>query len=141
MFKLFFKIRKLLSFRREESIHSSVVQVKRNFQGAELEKQGRINEAIVLYQANIKEHFDGAHPYKRLASIYHNQMKYHEEVKVLNKAVYVYKNVVSRERTDWESKLNYFKNRLEVAKAKREEFKKSYGTSPEEHFGLKGSFS
>ena len=37
----------------------------------ELEKEGKIDSAILLYEENVKESFEGNHPYDRLAVIYH----------------------------------------------------------------------
>jgi hypothetical protein len=44
--------------------------VNRNLKGAGLEKEFKIDEAIELYEKNIKEEFDGNYPYERLAIIY-----------------------------------------------------------------------
>lgn len=54
-------------------------QVNRNLKAIELEKAGNVKEAIKLYEMNIKENFEGNHPYDRLAIIYrrnkHNKHK------------------------------------------------------------------
>jgi len=42
-------------------------QVERNLIGIELEKAGKVDEAIPLYEQNVRENFIGGHPYKRLA--------------------------------------------------------------------------
>lgn len=44
--------------------------VDRNQAGIQLEKNGSVNEAIKLYEANLEENFEGNHPYDRLAIIY-----------------------------------------------------------------------
>ena len=38
-------------------------QVERNLRGKKLEKTGRTDEAIQLYEANIADNFDGNFPY------------------------------------------------------------------------------
>ena len=42
----------------------------------ELEKQGRVDEAIVLYEANLKDKSVAGHPYERLRIIYSRQKDY-----------------------------------------------------------------
>ena len=44
--------------------------VDRNIEGIRLEKAGDLAGAIRLYEANIKDGFDGSHPYDRLRIIY-----------------------------------------------------------------------
>ncbi len=47
----------------------------RNLQGLELERAGRIAEAIELYEQNIAEGFEGDWPYGRLVAIYERLIK------------------------------------------------------------------
>jgi tetratricopeptide (TPR) repeat protein len=56
--------------------------VARNLRGIELEKQGKENEAIALYEANIADHFDGSHPYNRLRIIYKSLGSYVDAIRV-----------------------------------------------------------
>lgn len=91
-------------------------QVERNLRGIELEKEGKIDEAVKLYEENIRENFDGNHPYDRLAIIYRKRKSIIEEIRVLEKAVYVFENVVYAKRSDRIPKLNKFINRLEEAR-------------------------
>lgn len=44
--------------------------VDRNLKGIELERAGDIDGAILLYEANLADGFDGDHPYDRLRVIY-----------------------------------------------------------------------
>ena len=55
------------------------ILVLRNINGKEYEKDGEDNKAIELYEANIKDNFDGSHPYERLRVIY-TKMQKHEDV-------------------------------------------------------------
>jgi tetratricopeptide (TPR) repeat protein len=88
------------------------IQVERNLKGIELEKLGKVDDAIVLYEQNITENFDGSHPYYRLSEIYHKGKLYNEEIRILEKAIYVFENIVYKDRSDRLNKLNKFKTRL-----------------------------
>ncbi len=56
---------------RSEAEHElSGVMVDRNLLGQALEKVGRGDEAIALYEANVVDQFNGSHPYERLRIIY-----------------------------------------------------------------------
>jgi len=93
--------------------------VNRNLKGIKLEKEGKIDKAIKLYEKNIEEEFDGSHPYIRLAIIYSKKGLLDDEIRVLEKAVWVFENVVYKERDDRSQKLDKFKKRLEKANKKR----------------------
>lgn len=92
------------------------IQVERNLRGIELEKSGRVDEAIQLYEENVKENFEGNHPYDRLAIIYRKRNLINEEIRVLEKAVWVFENIVFEKRVDRLPKLEKFKKRLEKAR-------------------------
>ncbi len=88
-------------------------QAERNLVGIELEKKEKIEEAIKLYEQNVKENFIGNHPYDRLAIIYRKRGQLDEEIRILEKAVWVFENVVYKGRGDRIPKLEKFKKRLE----------------------------
>ena len=90
-------------------------QVERNLEGIKLEKKGETDKAIVLYEKNLKENFEGSHPYNRLAIIYRKRGQIEEEIKVLEKAIYLYENIVYKARVDRLVKLEKFKERLKKA--------------------------
>ncbi len=46
------------------------IMVDRNLRGVALEKAGDIEAAIALYEANVRDRFDGSHPYDRLRVLY-----------------------------------------------------------------------
>jgi len=96
------------AYRQEKNFEK---QVERNLVGIELEKKEKIEEAIKLYEQNIKEGFIGSHPYNRLAIIYRKRGQLDEEIRVLERAVLIFK--------EGGSKLEKFKNRLEKAKKRR----------------------
>jgi tetratricopeptide (TPR) repeat protein len=80
-------------------------QVKRNLMGIELEKMGKTDEAIKLYEQNVREDFEGSHPYNRLSIIYRKRGQFDEEIRILEKAILIHK--------DDGHKLEKFKERLE----------------------------
>lgn len=90
--------------------------VNNNLKGIVLEKEGRIDEAILLYEFNVKHRCDGDHPYERLAIIYHRLKRYDDELRVLERAIDVFEHDVSPERGDRAPKLKKFKTRLEKCK-------------------------
>lgn len=56
--------------------------VDRNLKGIELEKQGKEEEAKLLYEANIADCFDGSHPYDRLRILYKFRGDYPNAIRV-----------------------------------------------------------
>jgi hypothetical protein len=98
-------------------MHDFGVQVQRNLRGIELEKSGRVDDAVQLYEENIRERFEGNHPYDRLAIIYRKRKQIDDEIRVLQKAIWVFENVVHKGRVDRLPKLKRFRTRLEKASA------------------------
>lgn len=92
---------------------ASTIKCVRNLKGIEYEKSGNIEKAIEMYELNVKDNFDGNHPYDRLAILYHKQKKYDDEKRVLEHAIYVFENIVHYSRADRIPKLEKFKARLE----------------------------
>ncbi len=90
--------------------------VNNNLRGIELEKEGRIDEAIKLYEENIKKDFDGNHPYDRLAIIYRKRKEYDEEIRVIKHAIKVFERLSkTSSRGAVSPKLNRFIERLDKA--------------------------
>lgn len=48
----------------------SGAMVNRNLEGKALEREGRVDEAIALYEQNVEDWCGGSHPYDRLRIIY-----------------------------------------------------------------------
>ena len=87
--------------------------VDRNLKGIDLEKEGYTDNAIEFYEANIKDGFEGNHPYDRLAIIYRKRKQYIEEIRVLEIGIGVFSKLKETSpRMDVEPKLNTFKARL-----------------------------
>lgn len=88
--------------------------VDNNLTGRELEKSGKIDEAIELYERNVSNRFEGNYPYDRLAIIYRKRRDYDNEIRVLRTAVEVFENNQST-RKDISPKIDRFKKRLDAA--------------------------
>lgn len=58
------------------------IMAERNDRGKELEGQGQIAEAVVLYEANVEDRFSGSFPYDRLRIIYTRQGQYADAIRV-----------------------------------------------------------
>ncbi|GAA4307729.1 hypothetical protein [Nibribacter koreensis] len=90
-------------------------QVERNLKGMELEKAQNLEQAISLYEENVKEKFDGSHPYERLSIIYKKLGKIEDEIRVLELAVSVYNKETARTVLYGNPKLGKFKDKLTKA--------------------------
>jgi len=66
------------------------IMVERNNKGIKYEKKGKIDEAIELYEMNVKDEFDGTHPYDRLSIIYRKRKQYDDEIRVLRKKLTIF---------------------------------------------------
>jgi tetratricopeptide (TPR) repeat protein len=80
--------------------------------GIEAEKAGQIDKAIEAYEKCIELQFEGNHPYDRLAIIYRKQGQYDDEIRVLEKAIWIFENLAYQLRADVPKKLMRFKERL-----------------------------
>lgn len=58
------------------------ILVERNLKGTKKENTGDMQGAIRLYEANIKDRFDGSHPYERLRMIYSGSGRYSDAIRV-----------------------------------------------------------
>jgi hypothetical protein len=58
------------------------IVVSRNLKGKEYEREGKESEALQLYEANIKDKFDGSHPYERLRIIYTRKSRYNDIIRI-----------------------------------------------------------
>ncbi|AKA68605.1 hypothetical protein [Clostridium scatologenes] len=94
-------------------------QIERNFKAVEFENKGDINSAIDLYELNIKEGFTGIVPYERLMELYEKQQKYDDEIRVIGKAIEIFKNSW-KYKTDKQSEIEMFTLRLEKIKILKE---------------------
>lgn len=67
-------------------------QIARNNRAGELEAQGKIDEAIKIYEQLIAQSFKYPGPYFRLAKIYRKRKLYGKEIKALEKRLWVLEN-------------------------------------------------
>ena len=88
------------------------VQYQRNAEGIEHEKAGNIDEAILLYEKNIEEGFEGNHPYDRLIILYRKLGRHEDVRRVLRRAIFVFENLVFANRADRVPKLEKYKEKL-----------------------------
>ena len=64
----------------------------RNAHAYDLETQGHLKEAIHMYEALLKDGFTSSHMTVRLAKIYRKQKQYDDEIRVLERGIYIYKH-------------------------------------------------
>ncbi len=84
--------------------------VKRYLRGKNLEQLGRLDDAVVEYEAVIAERFDATGPYDRLIAIYAHQARHRDVIRVAGAAL-------DRVRTH-DSKIAYYERvRLEARRA------------------------
>ena len=100
--------------RHYDEVHG--LAVERNLRGANAEKLGDIEMATSLYEANVRDGFEGNHPYDRLAVLYRKGRRFNDEARVLERAVEVFSSIRS-ERQDVSPKLIKFQERLQKARA------------------------
>ena len=84
---------------------------KKNILAKELEKTD-IEKAIILYEENVSENFEGNFPYDRLIAIYKKRGQISESIRIIKQAIFVFENVVCVNRADRISKLSKYKNIL-----------------------------
>lgn len=87
-------------------------QCERNLEGIQLEKDGEVATAIALYEINAAEGFDGNHPYERLAILYGEVERREDEIRILKRAIQVFEEVARSGRSDGQTKLDWFRQRL-----------------------------
>lgn len=87
------------------------IMVNRNLRGIELEKQGRVDKAIQLYEANVTDQFDGSHPYTRLRIIYTQRKDYTNAIRVCE-AYLTDMNPDARARSPFQKHLDKLKQKL-----------------------------
>jgi hypothetical protein len=87
------------------------VVVNRNLKGARLEKSGYENRAIPLYEANVKDHFDGSHPYERLRILYAADKRYDDAIRICE-AYLLYCNPRTADRAKCEHFIEKYKKKI-----------------------------
>jgi len=105
-------------FYREEKMFEK--QAERNLTAHELEKVRKIDEAIELYEQNVEENFIGSHSYKRLAIIYGKRGQIEEEIRVIEKAISVFKKDNKQEQ--FKTRLGKIYNKLAMSYHQDEQY-------------------
>jgi len=96
-------------------------QTRRNLDGMVLERSGRLDLALELYEQNVEEGFDGDWPYGRLVAYYEKIGRYDEAERVLNRAIEVFKASARRTAADRRATVGVFRNRLRLVKKNAKE--------------------
>lgn len=95
-------------------------QTRRNLEGMELERQGRFDEAMPLYERNVADGFEGDWPFGRLVAYYERIGRLDEAKRVLERGIDVMKASRRRTTEDRRAVLKAFRGRLRlVVKAAR----------------------
>jgi tetratricopeptide (TPR) repeat protein len=89
-------------------------QTGRNLEGMELERAGRLDDAVALYRQNVDEGFEGDWPYGRLVAIHERQGELERAAEVLERAIEVFGASKRRTAADRRATVRVFKNRLRL---------------------------
>ena len=90
------------------------LQTRRNLEGLALEGDGRIEEAVALYEQNIADGFEGDWPYGRLVAQYERTGRLNEARRVLERGIEVFNASKRRTPPDRRAVLREFKGRLKI---------------------------
>jgi hypothetical protein len=94
-------------------------QTRRNLSGLEAEQDGRIEEAVALYERNAAEGFPGDWPYGRLVAIYEKRQAFEEAERVLRRAIAVFETSDRRTPQDRRALARAFRKRLALLEKRR----------------------
>jgi tetratricopeptide (TPR) repeat protein len=87
-------------------------QTARNLEAFEAERDGRLEEAIALYERNVEEGFPGDLPYGRLVAMYERRQEFAAAERVLRRAIAVFESSTRRTPQDRRATLRVFQRRL-----------------------------
>ena len=88
-----------------------------SLKAGELESKGEVDKAIKLYELLAAENFRYPTPYSRLAIIYRKRKQYGEEMRILEKGIWIFEKVVPKSMGGRELMIEKYRKRLEKAKA------------------------
>jgi tetratricopeptide (TPR) repeat protein len=94
-------------------------QTARNLEAYAAEQDGRLDEAIALYERNAAEGFAADLPYGRLVAIYERAADFDNAERVLRRAIEVFEATARRTPQDRRATLQVFKRRLKLLLATR----------------------
>lgn len=92
-------------------------ETERNLIGREYEKSGKVDEAIKLYEQNLKEDSTLSFYIRRLSIIYRRRKQYDDEIRVLKRAIQIFKDRPKFPKVEVQELLiREFRERLEKTK-------------------------
>jgi hypothetical protein len=91
-------------------------QTARNLEGLELERAGRLEEALSLYEQNVAEGFEGDWPYGRLVAAYERAGDFERAAAVLERGIQVLGISKRRTPADRRATVRAFRGRLRLVK-------------------------
>jgi tetratricopeptide (TPR) repeat protein len=94
-------------------------QTARNLEAYAAEQDGRLDDAIALYERNVAEGFAGDLPYGRLVAIYERAADLDAAERVLRRAVEVFAATTRRTPQDRRATLRVFQRRLKLLEQQR----------------------
>ncbi len=94
-------------------------QTARNVAGLEAEQEGRIEDAIALYERNAADGFAGDWPYGRLVAIYERRRAFDEAERVILRAIAVLEASSTRLPRDRRALVRTFRKRLALVRQQR----------------------
>lgn len=80
---------------RKENEERLFRTTERNNIGIQLEKNGKIDEAIAVYEDNIRDGYPAYHSFQRLMIIYRKRKEYDNEIRVIKRGIEVFHPNVS----------------------------------------------
>ena len=92
-------------------------QIAISLKAGELASKGDVDKAIRIYELLAAENFRYPTPYGRLAIIYRKRKQYPEEIRILEKGIWVFENIVPKSMGGRELMVEKYRKRLEKAKA------------------------
>jgi tetratricopeptide (TPR) repeat protein len=98
-------------------------QTARNLEALTAEHEGRLDEAIALYERNVAEGFPGDLPYGRLVAIYEKRADLDQAERVLQRAIAVFETSSRRTPQDRRTMIRTFQKRLSLVRRARTERK------------------
>jgi tetratricopeptide (TPR) repeat protein len=93
-------------------------QTARNLEAMAAERDGRLDEAIAMYERNAAEGFPGDLPYGRLVALYERRGAFDEAERVLRRAMAVFEASTRRTPQENRATIRVFRNRLKALLAR-----------------------
>lgn len=92
------------------------VQTRRNLDGMDHEAAGRADLAMVLYEQNVAEGFEGDWPYSRLVSLFERDGRFADAERILARAIEVTRLSRRRPAADRRAVLQGLQGRMRILK-------------------------